>query len=145
MLPPSSWWLNLVKVNNEVIGIKKRALYVGMLQGEIQSTTFLIPITLALAWNQFGYPEDVGRLFVRNIRATFYHTHTLMQRTIIWAAAVVEARKFKSTLLPIFFYRGPTDKFCTFREVSRTTGWRPLLIPVYCIKRTRETTVGVNR
>jgi hypothetical protein len=97
MLPPSSWWLNLVKVDDEVIGIRKHVLYVWMLQGEVQFTTFLIQITLAFAWNQFG------RLFLRNVGTTFYHTRTIMQKTIIRAAAVVEARKFKYTLLPIFF------------------------------------------
>jgi hypothetical protein len=145
MLPPSSWWLNLVKVDDDVIGIRKRVLYVGMLHGEVKSATFLIPITLAFAWNPFGYFKDVGRLFLRNVGTTFYHTRTIMQKTIVWAAAVVEARKFKSTLSPIFFYRGPTIKSCTFRKGSRTTGWWPLLLPVYCIKRTREATVGVNR
>ena len=145
MLPPSSWWLNLVKVDDDVIGIRKRVLYVGMLQEEVQSTTFVIPITLTFVWNQFGYFKYVGRLFLRNVGTTFYHTRTIMQKTIIWTAAVVEARKFKSILLPLFFYRGPNNKSCTFRKGSRTTGWWTLLLPVYCIKRTHEGTVGVNR
>jgi hypothetical protein len=145
MLPPSSWRLNLVKVGDEVNIIRKRVLCVRRLQGQVQSTTFLIPIALAFAWNQFGYPKDVGRVFLRNVGTAFYQTRTIMQKTIIWAAAVVEARKFKSSLLPVFFYRGPTSKSCTFRKGSRTTGWWPLLLPVYCTKRTREATVGVNR
>ena len=119
MLPLSSWWLNLVKVDDEVIGIRKRVLYVGMLQGEVQSTTFLIPITLAFASNQFGYPKEVGRLFLRNVGTTFYHTRTITQKTIIWAAAVVEAQTFKSTLLPIFFCTEDPLTSCVHSERVR--------------------------